>query len=234
MSEQFLRTAMLLGDSAVDKLAGICVAIFGVGGVGGYVVEGLARSGVGNFVLIDHDVVSLSNLNRQIIALHSTIGQKKVDVAKARILDINPTAKVKVYDKFYLPGDEEVSLDGVDYIVDAVDTVSAKIEIIMQADKLGIPVISSMGTGNKTDPTAFEIKDVFDTNNCALAKVMRRELKARGISSLTTVCSRQLPIKRQAQEGQRKPTPASVAWCPSVAGLIIASKVVNDLTNENK
>lgn len=225
---------MLLGDSAVDKLGKSCVAIFGVGGVGGYVVEGLARSGVGNFVLIDHDVVSLSNLNRQIIALHSTIGQKKVDVAKARILDINPTAKVKVYDKFYLPGDEEVSFEGVDYIVDAVDTVSAKIEIIVQADRLGIPVVSCMGTGNKTDPTAFEIKDVFDTNNCALAKVMRRELKARGINSLTTVCSRQLPIKRQAQEGQRKPTPASVAWCPSVAGLIIASKVVNDLTNENK
>lgn len=225
---------MLLGDSAVDKLGKSCVAIFGVGGVGGYVVEGLARSGVGNFVLIDHDVVSLSNLNRQIIALHSTIGQKKVDVAKARILDINPTAKVKVYDKFYLPGDDEVSFEGVDYIVDAVDTVSAKIEIIVQADRLGIPVVSCMGTGNKTDPTAFEIKDVFDTNNCALAKVMRRELKARGINSLTTVCSRQLPIKMQAQEGQRKPTPASVAWCPSVAGLIIASKVVNDLTNENK
>ena len=239
---------MLLGQGAVDRLSNSCVAIFGVGGVGGYVVEGLARSGVGSFILIDHDVVSLSNLNRQIIALHSTVGKKKVEVAKDRILDINPTAKVRTYDKFYLPGDDEVNLDGVDYIVDAVDTVSAKIEIIMQADKLGIPVISSMGAGNKTDAAAFEVADIYETSVCPLARVMRRELKKRGVRHLKVVYSKEpprTPIDDMAIScrshcicppgtarkcTQRRQVPGSNAFVPATAGLIIAGEVDNDLT----
>lgn len=229
MKEEFSRTAMLIGEENVEKLSSCHVAVFGIGGVGGYVVEALARSGVGEFHLIDNDTVNITNINRQIIATHDTLGKYKTEVMKERILSINPDAKVNVYNTFYLPeNSSEFDFSKYDYIVDAVDTVTAKIEIIVNAKKAGVPVISSMGTGNKLDPTRFEIADIYKTSVCPLAKVMRYELKKRGIDKLKVLYSKEEPIKRQAEDGV-KPTPASISFVPSVAGLIIAGEVIKEL-----
>lgn len=225
MSDQFSRTRLLLGNQAMQKLSGSRVAVFGVGGVGGYVAEALARSGVGALDLIDHDQVSLSNINRQIIALHSTIGECKVDVMKSRIADINPACQVLAHRCFFLPETkDEFDFSDYDYVVDAVDTVTAKIQLILQAQKAEIPVISSMGAGNKLNPAEFEVADIYHTSVCALARVMRRELKKRGVEKLKVVYSKEEP---KDCGGQR--VPGSTAFVPSVAGLIIASEVVKDL-----
>lgn len=225
MSDQFSRTRLLLGNQAMQKLSGSRVAVFGVGGVGGYVAEALARSGVGALDLIDHDQVSLSNINRQIIALHSTIGEYKVDVMKSRIAEINPACQVLAQRCFFLPETkDEFDFSDYDYVVDAVDTVTAKIQLILQAQKAEIPVISSMGAGNKLNPAEFEVADIYHTSVCPLARVMRRELKKRGVEKLKVVYSKEEP---KDCGGQR--VPGSTAFVPSVAGLIIASEVVKDL-----
>ncbi len=229
MQEQFSRTERLLGDGSVDRLAGKRVAIFGVGGVGGYVTEALVRTGIGAFDLIDSDTVALSNLNRQIIATTKTLGQYKVEVMRERILDINPAAQVTVHKCFYLPETaDEFDFSAYDYVVDAVDTVTAKLDIIVRATEAGIPVISAMGAGNKLNPGMFEVADIYQTSVCPLAKVMRRELKKRGVEKLKVVYSKEPPRKQQHQ-GEGKPVPASVAFVPSVAGMMIASEVVKDL-----
>ena len=237
--EQFLRTEMLLGTEAMEKLQNSHVAVFGVGGVGGYVVEALARSGVKKFDLIDNDTVALSNINRQIIATHSSVGKYKVDVMKERILDINPEALVNVYKCFFLPensGDFDFSKYA--YIVDAIDTVTAKLELIVRAKEANVPIISSMGTGNKLDPTKLEVTDIYKTEVCPLARVMRNELKKRGIKKLKVVYSKEQPIKVKKKEneqitsenmGRIKDVPGSVAFVPSVAGLIIAGQVIGDI-----
>lgn len=225
---QFSRTEMLIGADALEKLKKSRVAVFGVGGVGSFVVEALARSGVGTLDLIDNDTVNITNINRQIIALHSTVGKYKVDCAKERILDINPDAKVNVYKTFYLPENaDDFDFTKYDCIVDAIDTVTAKIDIICRAETLKIPVISSMGTGNKLDPTLFEVTDIYKTEGCPLARVMRRELKARGVKKLKVVYSKEKPQKCGEENG--KPIPASIAFVPSVAGLIIAGEVIKTL-----
>lgn len=227
MKEEFSRTALLIGEDAIDKLGSSKVAVFGVGGVGGYVVEGLARSGVGAFVLIDNDTVAPSNINRQIIASLDTIGRYKTEVMRDRILSINPDADIEIYNTFYLPENaDKVNLESCDYIVDAVDTITAKIEIILQAKKLDVPVISSMGAGNKLDPVGFEVTDIYKTSVCPLARVMRRELKKRGIEALKVVYSKEEAI---VPEGSNIRVPGSIAFVPSVAGLIIASEVVKDI-----
>lgn len=237
MEERFERTAMLLGEASVEKLKNAHVAIFGVGGVGGYVLEALARSGVGKFTLIDNDTVSLSNINRQIIATEMTVGRPKVDVAKERVLSINPAAEVYTKNMFFLPENAgEIDFSQFDFVVDAVDTVSAKIEIVMQCQAVSVPVISSMGTGNKLDPTAFEVTDIYKTSVCPLARVMRSELKKRGVKKLKVVYSREEPIKPsngdlKASNGRRS-VPASVSFVPSVAGLIIAGEVIKHLVKE--
>ncbi len=234
MKEQFERTGLLIGDGNVDKLADAKVAVFGVGGVGGYVVEALARSGVGSFVLIDKDTVSVTNINRQIIALHSTVGKPKVQVMKERILDINPDAEVETRECFFLPDNaDEFDFSEYSYVVDAVDTVTAKLEIIVRAKEAKVPVISSMGAGNKLDPTRFQVTDIYKTSVCPLAKVMRRELKKRDVKKLKVVFSTEeaiTPVKHVSEEGRRA-TPGSVAFVPSVAGLIIAGEVIKDITN---
>ena len=240
--EQFVRTEMLLGADAMDKLKNAYVAVFGIGGVGGYVVEALARSGVGKFDLIDNDTVALSNINRQIIATHSTVGKYKVDVMKERILDINPKAEVNVYKCFYLPENaDEFDFTKYSYIVDAIDTVTAKLELIVRAKAAGVPIISSMGTGNKLDPTQLEVTDIYKTSVCPLARVMRTELKKRGIPRLKVVYSKEQPMKVQKKDtekinsentGRIKDVPGSVAFVPSVAGLIIAGVVMNDIKGE--
>ncbi len=240
--EQFVRTKMLLGQETLDKLKNAHVAVFGVGGVGGYVAEALARSGVGKFDLIDNDTVALSNINRQIIALQSTVGQYKVDVMKARILDINPEAEVTVHKCFFLPeNSKEFNFSKYTYIVDAIDTVTAKLELIVRADEAGVPIISSMGTGNKLDPTRLEVSDIYKTEVCPLARVMRTELKKRGIKKLKVVYSKEQPVKRSNREekqispentGRIKDVPGSVAFVPSVAGLIIAGQVILDIKGE--
>lgn len=225
---QFSRTEMLIGAEALEKLKNARVAVFGVGGVGSYVVEALARSGVGTLDIIDNDTVNVTNINRQLIALNSTVGKFKVDCAKERILDINPAAIVNIYKTFYLPENaDKFNFTQYDYIVDAIDTVTAKIDIICRAEKLGVPVISSMGTGNKLDPTLFEVTDIYKTEGCPLARVMRRELKARGIKKLKVVYSKEKPQKCGEENG--KPIPASISFVPSVAGLIIAGEVIKDL-----
>ena len=232
MKEEFTRTAMLIGEESVEKLSSVHIAVFGIGGVGGYVTEALARCGVGEFDLIDNDTVNITNINRQIIATHDTLGSFKTEVMRERILSINPEAKVNVYNTFYLPENSaEFDFTKYDYIVDAVDTVTAKIEIIMNAKKAAIPIISSMGTGNKLDPTRFEIADIYKTTVCPLAKVMRRELKKRGVDRLKVLYSKEEPIKQQAEDG-KKPTPASISFVPSAAGLIIAGEVIKELTYE--
>ncbi len=216
----------------MSEIANKKVAVFGLGGVGGYVVEALARSGVSNFVLVDNDTINQSNLNRQILATYSTIGLKKVEVAKARILDINPHANVTTYDMFYLPDNaQEIDLDGVDYIIDAIDTMTAKINLVERAKSQNISIISCMGTGNKLDATAFKVADIFDTKQCPVAKVMRKELRDRGIDSLTVVYSEEKPAKVCVDDSNNRHSPASVAWTPSVAGLIMASKVILDIAD---
>jgi len=229
MSEQFSRTEMLIGKENLAKLASSRVAVFGIGGVGGYTAEALVRSGIGIIDIIDNDKVSISNLNRQIYALHSTLGKDKVDVAKERILDINPNIIVNAHKVFYTPEtSSQFDFTKYDYIVDAIDTVSGKIELVMQADKAKTPIISSMGAGNKMNPEQFEVSDIYKTSICPLAKVMRQELKKRGIKNLKVVYSKEPPIKH---EGRR--IPASNAFVPSVAGLIIASEVIKDLIRGN-
>ena len=236
MSEIFSRTELLLGEDAVKKLAGKRVAVFGVGGVGGYVCEALVRSGVGAFDLCDNDTVALSNLNRQIIATMSSVGKYKVDAMKERMLDINPDVDVRVHRCFFLPENaDDFSFEEYDYVVDAVDTVTAKIEIIMRAKEKNVPVISSMGAGNKLDPTAFTVADIYKTSIDPLARVMRRELKKRGVKDLKVVYSKEQPLEpigghQPVGEGSsRRSTPGSVAFVPSVAGLCIASEIIKDL-----
>ena len=242
MLEQFSRTQLLIGESAVQTLMKARVAVFGLGGVGGYVVEALARSGIGEFDLIDNDTVCLSNLNRQIIATHKTVGRSKVDVMKERILDINPDAVIHVHNCFFLPETSDTfHFEDYSYVVDAIDTVSGKIEIIMKAEAAHVPVISSMGTGNKLDPTRLEVSDIYKTQVCPLAKVMRKELKNRGIKKLKVVYSQEIPIKQETNPvssedtgsvGRKRSVPASIAFVPSVAGLIIAGEVIKDLIKE--
>ena len=232
---QFTRTALLLGEEAIVKLSRSRVAVFGIGGVGGYAVEALARSGVGAFELIDRDVVSESNLNRQIIATHKTIGRGKTEVMEERIHDINPDAQVTQHRCFYLPETaDQFDFSQYDYIIDAVDTITAKIEIILRAQKAGVPVISSMGAGNKLDPSKFEAADIYKTSVDPLARVMRRELKKRGVRKLKVVYSKEEPIKPLGRieadpEAGRKDVPGSAVFTPAAAGLLIASEVVKDL-----
>lgn len=227
MTEMFSRTKMLLGEKAVELLQTKKVIVFGIGGVGGYVVEALVRSGIKNFVLVDNDEVCESNLNRQIIATLDTIGKDKVDVMEERILSINPKAVVEKKKCFYLPENAaDFDFTRYDYIVDAVDTVTAKIDIIVRAAEAKVPVISAMGAGNKLDPTRFEVADIYKTSVCPLAKVMRHELKKRGVKKCKVVYSKEEPVK--SANGER--LPGSVAFVPSVAGLIIAGEVIKDLT----
>ena len=251
MLNQFSRTELLFGKAAMEKLENSRVAVFGIGGVGGYVCEALVRSGVGHFDLIDDDKVCLTNLNRQIIATRKTIGQYKTDVMKERMLEINPKVDVTVHKCFFLPETaEEFHFDQYDYVVDAVDTVTAKISLIMKAQEAGTPIISSMGAGNKMDPTAFEVADIYETSVCPLAKVMRHELRKRGIPKLKVVYSKEKPIAPKEDMAnsckthcicppgtarkctQRRQVPGSNAFVPSVVGLIIAGEVVKDLIGE--
>jgi len=221
-NEQFSRTSKLIGLENVQKLNNLTVAVFGLGGVGSYTVEALARAGVSSFILIDADTICESNINRQLIALHSTVGRAKVEAAKERILDINPGAKVTTHQLFYLPENADtVDLSGTTYIVDAVDTVTAKIQIIEKAHQLGVPVISSMGTGNKLDPSRFRITDIYKTSVCPLARVMRYELKKRNIPQCKVLFSTEQPVKIE-------PPPASISFVPSIAGLLIAREVILD------
>lgn len=238
---EFSRTELLIGQAALEKLQNSRVAIFGVGGVGGYVCEALVRSGVGHFDLIDNDTVSLTNINRQIIALHSTIGKLKVDVMKERMLDINPDVDVSVHPCFYLPETaDQFDFSDYDYVVDAIDTVTGKIEIIVQADAHQVPVISSMGAGNKLNPAMMEVSDIYKTSVCPLARVMRRELKKRHIKHCKVVYSKekaiqpsQASLEKYGADSEenftKKSIPGSTAFVPSVAGLILASEVIKDL-----
>ena len=252
MLNQFSRTQLLYGVEAMEKLAASRVAVFGIGGVGGYVVEALVRSGVGALDLIDDDKVCLTNLNRQIYATRKTVGKYKVDVAKERIFDINPDCEVRTYKTFFLPEtQDQFDFTQYDYVVDAIDTVTGKIAIVEQARAAGVPVISSMGAGNKTDASKFEVADIYATSVCPLAKVMRRELKKRGIDHLKVVYSKEPPTRPLEDMSiscrqhcicppgtartctQRRDIPGSTAFVPSVAGLIIAGEIINDLTKSN-
>ena len=235
---KFSRTEMLIGKESVEKLKKSKVAIFGIGGVGSYVVEGLARSGVGEFILVDKDVVSETNINRQIIATTKTVGKDKVEIAKERILEINPNAKVEVFKEFYSKENSNKILDeSVNYIVDAIDTVTAKLALIEESKKLNVPIISCMGTGNKLDPTKFEITDINKTSICPLAKVMRKELKNRNIKNVKVLYSKEEPIKAKEEinecKGETKdriiPAIGSISFVPSIAGLMIAGEVIKDL-----
>lgn len=234
MNNQFLRTEMLIGKDAVEKLNNSRVVVFGVGGVGGYVVEALSRAGVGNIDIIDNDTISVSNLNRQIIALNSTVGKNKVDVLKARLLDINPNLKVETY-KCFFTRNTEFDFSKYDYVVDAIDTVVGKLELIIRAKSANVPIICSMGTGNKMNPTMFEVADISKTSVCPLAKVIRQELKKRRIKKVKVVYSKEMPLKPIVSEDMDVETkggriaPASNSFCPAVAGLIIASEVIKDL-----
>lgn len=248
MLNEFSRTELLIGKECLERLHKSKVAVFGIGGVGTFVVEGLVRAGVGKFVLIDDDCVCLTNINRQLIATRKTVGKPKVEVMQERILEINPKAEVKLYQKFYMPDNaEELIYDDYDYIVDAIDTVTAKVDLIVRAKQKHIPVISSMGAGNKLNPALFEVADIYDTTVCPLAKVMRKELRTRGVETLKVVYSREKPIKPVENETNscsencicpkgttrkcivRRQIPGSISFVPSVAGLIIAGEVVKDL-----
>ena len=223
--EAWTRTEILMGKEAVERLGRAKVAVFGVGGVGGFAVEALARSGIGELDLFDSDCVSVSNINRQVIAMVSTVGRPKVEVMRERILDINPEAVVHAYQVFYLPENAMCyDLGRYDYIVDAVDTVTAKLELILQAQRANVPIISSMGTGNKRNPTMFEVADIYQTSVCPLAKVMRRECKKRGIQQLKVVYSKELPILPK-----EKAVPGSLSFVPSAAGLILAGEEIKEL-----
>ena len=251
MLNQFSRTELLLGKEAMERLENSRVAVFGVGGVGGYVCEALVRSGVGAFDLIDDDKVCLTNLNRQIIATRKTVGKYKVDVMKERILEINPKADVRIHKTFFLPENaDEFPFEEYDYVVDAVDTVTAKLELVMKAKEKNIPIVSSMGAGNKLDASAFKVADIYKTKVCPLAKVMRRELKKRGIKKLKVVYSEEQPIRpiedmsiscrtncicppgAKHKCTERRNIPGSTAFVPSVVGLIIAGEVIKDLTRD--
>lgn len=229
---QFIRTEMLLGAQAVGRLREARVAVFGVGGVGGFAAEALVRAGVGSMDLIDNDTVALSNLNRQIIALHSTLGQSKVQAMARRLADINPEARIACHEMFYLPENaEEIDLSWFDYIIDAVDTVAAKLELITRASRLGVPIISAMGAGNKLDPTKIVITDIYKTNTCPLARVIRTQCKKRGIPSLKVAYSTEPALHPAPCEepSSRRATPGSVSFVPSVMGLIIAGEAVRDI-----
>lgn len=229
MEEQFEREAMLIGEDSVARLQAAAVAVFGVGGVGSFTVEALARAGVGRLLLVDNDTVSITNINRQLIALHSTVGRFKTEVAAERVRDINPACTVETRAMFYTPETaDELDLSSFDYIVDAVDTVSAKLELIVRAKALGIPVISCMGAGNKRDATRFEVADIFDTTVCPLARVMRRELRARGVTACKVVYSKEEPVR--SADGRR--LPGSLSYVPSVAGLIAAGEVIRTLAEK--
>ena len=236
MTEQFSRTQLLLGEEAMEKLHNARVAVFGIGGVGGYTVEALARSGVGQLDLIDSDTVSVSNINRQILATHSTVGRLKVDVAKERVLDINPDCVVRTYPCFYLPDTaDQFDFTAYDYIVDAIDTVTGKLQLVQQAHAVGTPIICSMGTGNKLDPSAFQVADISKTSVCPLARIMRKELKKRGINHLKVVYSQEDALTPVGAEEEMKllgkrQIPGSVSFVPGAAGLILAGEVIKDLT----
>lgn len=253
MLHQFSRTELLIGEEALNNLKHSKVAVFGIGGVGSYTVEGLVRAGIGKLVLIDDDCVCLTNINRQLIATRRTVGKPKVEVMKERILDINPDVEVTIFQKFYMPDTaDELIFDDYDYIVDAIDTVTGKIDLIQKAQAKNIPVISCMGAGNKLDPTKFEVADIYKTSVCPLAKVMRKELKKRGVNSLKVVYSKELPITPTETEGSscatgcicpsgttrkctiRRQIPGSISFVPSVAGLIIAGEVVKDIAFRTK
>lgn len=236
MTDIFSRTKLLIGEDKLNKLKTARVAVFGIGGVGGYVCEALARSGVGSFLLVDNDKVSITNINRQIIASGTTVGRMKTDVMRERILDINPDACVEVLNCFFLPENScDIDFSGFSYIVDAVDTVTAKLEIIVKANMCNVPVISCMGTGNKLKPHMLCVADIYETSVCPLAKVMRHELKKRGIKSLKCVYSTEKPLKpydslnEEEDISSKRHVPGSIAFVPSVAGLLIAGEVVGDL-----
>lgn len=231
MSDQFSRTELLIGKDGLNKLRNSHVAVFGIGGVGGYVVEALARSGVGAIDLIDNDDICLSNLNRQIIATHSSLGKAKVEAAQERVLDINPDIKVEVFKTFYTPETKDLfDFSKYDYVVDAIDTVTGKISLVEEAKKAGVPVICSMGTGNKMDPAKLEVADISKTSVCPLARVMRTELKKRKITKVKVVYSKEEPIKvPQVSDGIKRQIPGSNSFVPPVAGLIIAGEVIKDL-----
>lgn len=237
MPDQYERTRLLLGESAIQKLRNARVALFGLGGVGGYIAEALARSGIGQMDLVDNDTISLTNLNRQILALRSTVGQYKVDVAAARIADIDPEIVVRTYKTFYLPETATLfDFTNYDYVIDAIDTVSGKLELIAQAKKAGVPVISCMGTGNKLDPAAFEVADISKTSGCALARVMRKECAKRGLHGVKVVYSKELPVPQAEASSEalpegstRRSLPGSTSFVPGTAGLIIAGEVIKDL-----
>ncbi len=237
MTDRFSRTELIFGKDAMKRLSKARVAVFGIGGVGGYAVEALARSGIGELDLIDNDIVSVSNINRQIIALESTVGMYKTDAAKARIADINPDCNVNVYRTFFMPDTSyQFDFSVYDYVIDAIDTVTGKIEIIMKAQSAGVPVISSMGAGNKTDPASFKVADIYSTSVCPLARAMRQQLKKRGVKKLKVVYSTEQSIipKTDASVNEelppgRRSVPGSNAFVPSVAGLIIAGEVIKDI-----
>jgi len=257
--DQFHRTALLLGRENIDKLKNRRVAVFGVGGVGGHTAEALCRCGIGMIDVFDGDVVDITNINRQLIATHSTIGRDKVEVMRERLLEINPDVKVGAFKLFYLPETaDSVDLSIYDYIADAIDTMTAKIELVCRAAELNIPVISSMGAANKLDPTAFEVADIYETSVCPMARIMRKELKKRGVESLKVVYSKEIPIRREDDHYQsavtgndaeknagnfscvneihamsHRPLPASIAFVPPVAGLILAGEIIKDLVTQN-
>lgn len=241
MSNRFQRTKTLIGEDKFNKLTDSKVIVFGIGGVGSYVVEALARAGVGTIALVDKDVVDETNINRQLIALTSTIGKYKTEIATDRIKDINPDCKVITYPMFYLPETaNQINLLEYDYIVDAIDNVTAKIHLVEEAKKNNIPIISSMGTGNKLNPTGFMVADIYETSVCPLAKVMRKELRSRGVKDLKVVYSKEEPVhpgfsvETETLIASRRPAPQSISFVPPVAGLIIASEVVKDIAGINK
>ena len=238
MGNKFDRTKRLLGADAMNKLKNSHVAVFGIGGVGGHAADALVRSGIGEITIVDSDEVAESNINRQLIATSKTVGRKKVEVMKEHLLEINPEVKIHTYDCFFLPETkQQFNFECYDYVVDAVDTVTAKIALVQVCNEHGIPIVSSMGAGNKLDPTAFEVADIYKTSVCPLAKVMRKELKARGIKRLKVVYSKEVPLVPVEDETfisdetrQRRATPGSIAFVPSVAGLILAGEVIKDLS----
>ena len=243
MNEAFSRTALQLGEDAVEKLARVRVAVFGIGGVGGYAVEALARSGVGTLDLVDDDTVAPSNLNRQIIATHHTLGQYKVDVAAARIRDIDPTIEVRCFKTFYLPETaDQFDFSQYDYVLDAIDTVTGKLALMQQAQSAGVPIISCMGTGNKLDPTGFKVADISRTSGCALARIIRKECGKRGIKGVKVVYSEELPLEPvpdpseppepQREGSSRRSLPGSTPFVPGVAGLIMAGQVIRDFSGK--
>lgn len=225
MQNQFSRTELLIGKEGIEKLKASKVAVFGIGGVGSFALEALVRAGIGSFILVDNDEIDVTNLNRQIIATTKTIGKSKVEVTKDRILEINPNAKVEIYKEFFMPETSKNILDNtITYIVDSIDTVTAKIELVLQAKELKVPIISSMGTGNKLDPCKFEVADIYKTSVCPLAKVMRKELRKRGVETLKVVYSKEEPKKVEENK-----IPGSISFVPSVCGLIIAGEVIKDI-----